>query len=491
MKKLLPILLMFCFSLAGFSQNKGYKIKMEIKGMHDSTCYLINYFGSQRYYKDTAQFNKEGVVIFSGKEQHMGGIYGVYTGGKLLFEIVINDEPVIELATDTTDYIKDMVVKKSEENKIFFEHLKFLSEKQASSEPLREQINKEGISEKEKEKITEKLAEIGKEVNNYRLNIVEKYPNLFVSVIFKTMKEPEAPEFKEIKNDSLQRLMKYEYIKNHFFDDVDFSDARINYTPLYHNKLDKYFNSVLYPVPDTIIKEADKIIEKSKADPDIFKYTVHYLLSHYERSKIMGMDAVFAHIGLNYYTHELAIWADSATIEKVQERAKKLSPLLIGKPAINLSLLDTTDSNWVSLYSLHTEYTVLVFWDPECGHCKKEIPKLSHFNDSIKNILDISVYAVSSDHNDKWKKFIRDNKMDFINVAVPAEVYKDQQKATEYILKGYTDLKSLNYNTTYDVFTTPQIYLLDKDKKIIGKKLDTDLLKEVLEKEEARKKDKK
>ena len=85
------------------------------------------------------------------------------------------------------------------------------------------------------------------------------------------------------------------------------------------------------------------------------------------------------------------------------------------------------------------------------------------------------------------KKFIRDNNLDFINVAVPREVYKDQQKATELIMKGLTDLKSLNYSTTYDIFSTPQVYLLDKSKKIIGKKLDTDLLKLVITKEEARK----
>jgi hypothetical protein len=62
-------------------------------------------------------------------------------------------------------------------------------------------------------------------------------------------------------------------------------------------------------------------------------------------------------------------------------------------------------------------------------------------------------------------------------------VYEDKQVATEYIRKGYTDLKSLNYSTTYDVFTTPQIYLLDKDKTIIAKKLDSELLKQVLNKE--------
>ncbi|PCJ25260.1 MAG: hypothetical protein COA97_08020 [Flavobacteriales bacterium] len=487
MKKLLSILLILCFSSAGFSQNKGYKIKIKVDGMKDSSCFLINYFGQQRYYKDTAQFNSEGVVVFSGEEQHPGGIYGVYTGGKLLFEIVINNEPIIDLETDTFDYIKNMKVKKSKENEVFFGHIKFITKKHKSSQPYRKELKSEGITDKKKKEINEKLAKIGKEINKYRLDIIDNYPNLFVSVIFKTMKEPEAPKFEEIKNDSLRRLLRYEYVKTRFFDDVDFSDARINYTPLYHNKLDKYFKSIVYPMPDSIIKEVDVIVAKSKANKEIFKYTVHHLLSHYDRSKIMGMDAVFAHIGLNYYTHELAYWADSAQIVKVQDRARKLTPLLLGKTAINLSLMDTSGNKWESLHKVSADYTVLIFWEPSCGHCKKEMPKLVHYIDSMKSIIDIKVYSVSPHHNEEWKKFIRDNNLDFINVSVPEEVYKDQKIATEYIIKGYTNLKSMNYTTTYDIFSTPQLYLLDKSKKIIAKKLDTELLKTVIQREEARK----
>lgn len=489
MKKFISlIIVLFFIASSAFSQKDVFKVKMKINGMKDSTCFLINYFGNQRYFKDTAKFNSDGVVIFSGSSHYPGGIYGVYTQGKLLFEIVMNSESVVELETDTADYIKNMVVKKSEENKIFFEHLKLITTKQKETEPLRKKLSNVETSEKEKEKITEELNAIGKDINNYRLKVIDKHPELFVSVIFKTMKEPEAPKFEEEKNDSIRRYKQYVYIKKHYFDEVDFTDERINYTPLYHNKIEKYFKSIVFPVPDSIIKEADVLIAKSKSNDELFKYTVHYLLSHYERSKIMGMDAVFSHIGLNYYTHELAFWADSAQIEKVQKRASKISPLLLGKQAINLSLLDTTGQKWQSLYKVESEYTILVFWDPDCGHCKKELPKLAQYCDSIKDVYDVKVFAVSSNHNEEWKKFIRKHNLDFINVAVPTEVYKDQQKATEYIIKGYTDLRSLNYHTTYDVYSTPQVYLLDKGKKILGKKLDTDLINEVLEKEQLKKK---
>jgi peroxiredoxin len=487
MKKILSIVILSVICSTAFAQKDVFKVKMKIKGLQDSACYLINYFGNQRYYKDTANFDSEGVVVFSGKKHHPGGIYGVFTGGKLLFELVLNGESLIDLETDTLDYINNMTVKKSEENKVFFDHLKLITKEQKNSQAIRNKLNQENTSEEEKKEIRTKLTEVGERINNYRLGIIEKHPELFVSVIFKTMKEPKVPDFKEIKSDSIKQYKRYYYVKDHYFDDVDFSDARINYTPLYHNKIEAYFKNIVLKSPDSIIKEADILINKAKSNDELFKYTVHYLLSHYERSKIMGMDAVFAHIGLNYYNHELAFWADSAQIEKIQERSRKISPLLLGKQAINLSLLDTAGSKWISMNKVDCEYMVLVFWDPDCGHCKKELPKLRNFTDSIKSHLDLKVFAVSSSHDEEWKKFIRDHKLDFINVAVPQAVYKDQKLATEYIIKGYTDLRSLNYHTTYDIYSTPQIYLLDKSKKILAKKLDAALLKEVLEKEEARK----
>jgi peroxiredoxin len=488
MKKILSTLLILSVCLTLSAQKEAYKIKMKIDGMKEAPCYLINYFGQQRYYKDTAQFNNDGVVVFEGEEAHQGGIYGVYTGNKLLFEIVLNKEPMVHLETDTLDFIGNMNVLKSEENKLFFDHLKLINEKQKIAQPLRDKLTLETTSEKDKEKINKKLSEIGDEINVFRNDVITNNSDLFIAVIFKTMKETESPKFEEIENDSLKKLMQYEYLKTHYFDNVDFSDARINYTPLYHNKLERYFKNIVYPMPDSIMRDVDMVIAKAKANDEIYKYTVHFLLSYYEKSKIMGMDGVFSHIGLNYYTHEGAFWADSTQIEKVQERARKIVPLMVGKQAINLTLLDTSSTKWIDLTrDVKADYTVLVFWDPDCGHCKKELPKLAKYIDSVKTIVDVKVYSVSSDHSDEWRKFINENKLDFINVGVPKDVYKDQNKATQLILAKKTDLKSLNFSSTYDIYTTPQIYLLDKTKKIIAKKLDTDLLEKVINKEESRK----
>ncbi len=481
MKKLFPILLLLSLSTTLFAQNNTYSIKLKIDGLKNTDLFLINYYGNQRYYKDTAKVNENSIAHFKGTKTIESGIYGIFYNGRILFEILI-DEPVIEIETDTLNPVKNMVVKKSEENKLFLEHLLHVGKIQENAATLREKHKLETTSATEKKEIEEQLANIEKEVQDYRLSIIEKHPNTFVAALFKAMKEPETTKFDTIQNDSILQYTRYQYYKNHFFDDTDFSDERLLRSPLYHNKIEKYFTKLAYPNPDSINADIDWVVEKAKANKEIFKYTIHYLINHYEKSKIMGMDAVFAHIALNYYTKEQAFWADEKLIEKVQDKAKKLVPVLIGKTAINLMLIDTAKQNWVNLHKIDKDYTILIFWDPECGHCKKELPKIAEYYQTIKD-KSVAVYAVSSDHNEAWKKFIRENNMNFFNVAVPKEVYEDKQKATEYIAKGYTDLKSLNYTTTYDVFTTPQIYLLDKNKTIIAKKLDSDLLKQVLNKE--------
>lgn len=73
MKKLVFLSFAVLMTLTGFSQKNAYKLKMKVKGMKDTPCYLINWFGNQRYYRDTANFNSEGVVVFEGKNIILAG----------------------------------------------------------------------------------------------------------------------------------------------------------------------------------------------------------------------------------------------------------------------------------------------------------------------------------------------------------------------------------------------------------------------------------
>ena len=122
---------------------------------------------------------------------------------------------------------------------------------------------------------------------------------------------------------------------------------------------------------------------------DMFKYTVHYMTYNYETSKIMGMDAVFVHMVENYYMTNQCHWVDSTELVKIADRAQKIAPNLIGRPAppfldqIGRPFMKDTNGVIRKLYDVNAEYTLLIFFGPDCGHCKKELPKVKKVVDSL------------------------------------------------------------------------------------------------------------
>ena len=89
----------------------------------------------------------------------------------------------------------------------------------------------------------------------------------------------------------------------------------------------QYLEKLTVKNPDSIIESADLFISKIKNN-DIFKYVVSHITSTYERSKIMGMDAVFVHMVENYYMQDKCDWVDEKQLKKIVERAEKIAPNL-------------------------------------------------------------------------------------------------------------------------------------------------------------------
>ena len=174
--------------------------------------------------------------------------------------------------------------------------------------------------------------------------------------------------------------------------------------------------------PDTICKYAHKLIDQMDPESDLFKYTVHYVTYNYETSNIMGMDAVFVCMAQKYYCpadESGAFWLDSTKLVDLCEKANKLEPLLMGKKAPRIILADTSEQNWVDFYQLPQKYNLLIFWDPDCGHCKKQIPKLQKlYNELKEKNVDVEFIGYGTNlENEDWKKFIKNKKLNWINLS--------------------------------------------------------------------------
>lgn len=492
MKNILTFIFIACASMT-YAQ----KIRLKVEGQKDTTVFLIKFFGSRLNYADTAQM-KNGVVFFDGKKQKPG-IVGLLLPGQKYFEFVYNNEDV-QLETEGPDFIANMNIIKSEENKIFIPYVKYISGKKGEANKLAEQRAKLKDSDPEYTRLSKEIDVLNKEVDDYQKALIAKNPNMLVGKIVKMSLDVEVPEAPKNENGAIiDSNFRYKYYFEHYWDNVDFTaDALVN-NPIFHNKLEFYFGkNMMIQHWDTIIKYAFKFCDGLDKKSKMFEYSVGWIATNFGKSQIMGMDKVYLYMLNRYFCttdpetgKSPATWVAEDKFEELCKDLKWKLNLVVGVKPYNLILRDTSDTKWLDFYSLKSEYTVLYFWDPECGHCKKVTPKLvTLYNEKFKE-RNIEVFAVGKGIGkdfEAWKKYIRENNLNFINVAVTNSIYEIAKATPEKLVPVFvgekgkpTTLESLNFQTTYDLYSTPRIFVLDKDKKIIAKNLSISQLEDLMD----------
>ncbi len=436
----------------------GYDIQITFSNYKNAECYLGHHFGDKQFVIDTAKIDEMGKAHFQSDDNTIGGLFLVILPSKKYFEFILNERK-FTVEGDTTDFLNTLSFVGSVENDVFYDDLRFLDVKKKEAADLTDKINKAGKDSEAAKPIKDQLKNLDSEVKAYRAGIKSKHPDLFYTKLLKATPEPDVPDPPKNADGSIDSLFQFNYYKAHFLDEVDFSDARMLNTPVLHSKLTKYLDQLTVQRPDSIANAAFYIIdEKVQNDQDVFKYVVNYVTSHYEKSKVMGMDEIFVRMVNKYYNTGKAYWIDDTQLYKIKDRAYKLAPLLLGKKAPALFLKDR-NGEFVNMYDIDKEVTILYFWDPDCGHCKKMTPKLKAFWEKYKN-ESMTIYAACTEvEQDKWEKYIDDNQLTFINV-------------------GDFELRN-PFREQYDIYSTPVVYLLDKNKIIKAKKIGVEQLEQV------------
>ena len=189
--------------------------------------------------------------------------------------------------------------------------------------------------------------------------------------------------------------------------------------------------------------------------------------------------------------NSLAYWMSEEKLKTLCEKVETQKNLVMGAVPPNIILRDSTDVEWKDFYSLDSEYKILYFWDPICGHCKKITPKLQVLYERKFRDRNIEIFAVgkaTGEEFDKWKAFIKKHHLEFTNVAVTDNLYReakdkaDNQAKLMELLATKTTMESLNYQQAYDIYTTPRVFVLDKENKIIAKSLSVSQLEDLMDK---------
>jgi peroxiredoxin len=474
MNKLI-VFVLFILSTSTLAQ----QIKFKITNAPTDTVFLVRHFGNKKFYADTAVFKKD-VVIFNGSK-HKEGLMTLYFAGSKALDFLNVREEIEILADFNTMSAETAIVKKSQENKLFFSYMVELMK--ATKE--RQKILDSGKDEKQLKDLNDRMKE-------YLNNFVKAHPNTLVGKFVKMGIEIDIPEPPRNPDGSLvDSNFAFNYYRDHFFDNVDFKDDRLVNFGVLELRYDLYFGQqMMIQLPDTILFYAYKLLDSFDKKSDMFRFTLEYLIQKYEKSKIMGHDKVYVMLGVKYYCDSKGnpnpeiTWLSPDKMKPFCERVWKLKHLVVGVVPHNLTLIDSTNTKWYSLYDVKADYTILYFWDPDCGHCKKETPKMAQlYNEKLKN-RNVEVFAVgkaTGDDFEKWKKFIQKHNMNFINVAITHWLWEEANKDAWKFIGKYTNVQSLQYQDYFDVYANPKVFILDKDKKIIAKNLSISQIEDILD----------
>lgn len=467
----------------------GQKIKFKINSHKDTTVFLVKYYGKGTYYADTAEL-KNGIVEFDGSLQKPGMLVLLLPQQKY-FEFLYNNEE-INIETSAPDFIKSMVVKKSEENKAFVSYMQFLALKREKANTIIEKRSSYKETDEAYKEFSKQIDLIGKEVKEYQQKLIDSNKERLVANVVRMGMDiiiPDAPV--DVNGKQIDSEFSYHYYRDHFFDNIDLKDDRLLGTPVFHQKLEKYFgNTMMYQHWDSILKYAFKFCDQLDPKSKMFEYCVSWITSSYEKSNVMGMDKVFVKMAQRYYCStnvegkSPAFWMDEEKLKGLIDRVEEMKHTLIGDAPPNICLRDTSDTRWLDFYNLKSEYTILYFWDPQCGHCKQITPKIQELYAKKMKARNVEVFAVGKaigEDFEKWKKFIRDNNLTFINVALTEKLYMAALENAGIFVPKYTNIESLNYQKYYDIHSYPKIFVVDKNKVLVAKHLSVSQLEDFLD----------
>ncbi|MEJ0057986.1 MAG: thioredoxin-like domain-containing protein [Bacteroidota bacterium] len=280
----------------------------------------------------------------------------------------------------------------------------------------------------------------------------------------KSTKPIDIPEAPKKANGTIDSTFQLRYYRQHFFDNFDLADDALIRLPkpVYSEKLNEYLDKLFFQQPDSLMNAINGLAAKAQKNQEAYKYLIWNCLTKYQKPTIMGLDEVYVRLVDKYFlTGAMDYWINDQMKKSVKEYADKLRVSLVGKKGADLIMQDENFQKR-SLYEINKKYTVLFIFDPDCGHCRTESPKLLDFYIKDKARFNVEVFAVSLDTSmQKMRNYIKEMKWTWTTVNGP---------------RSYVGL----INMLYYAETTPSIYILDDKKKIIAKGLPVDKLEDFL-----------
>lgn len=440
-------------------EKAGHKITVEAPNLPD-TVYLAFHMGNKQFYSDTVVTKNNKKAVFEGKETLPGGIYLiVFPPDNRYIEVLVTNDQFFDVKLDMNDLVGKLEIDGSRDNDLFYESQRYIAKVGEQITAKNQALTALPEDDPSRSDVEAEIKELNDQLIDHRLEFMEKYPDGFYTKVLYTMRDPVPPA----NPDTSDRFFNYRYTRAHFWDDVDWRDSQLLRTPVLENKVLTYMDRLTVQHPDTLVEASKDLLAMSRANREVFRFAAITLLNKYGKSKIMGQDAVFAAIVEDAYASGEAYWVEDTALQKLIDRAEAISPTLLGRRAPGFTMPDTKGVP-TNLYNVKGEYTILFFWDYDCGHCRKVTPEVSRIYNSKYFNKDVALVTISINGDiEVWKEKLKEYELDKYGIN----------------LQDHT--RSTGFDDDYDLSSTPRLFVLDKDKKILAKQIAVEQLEEILD----------
>lgn len=285
MKKLLAALLLFA---GAASAQTGYNIKVTLKPYKNAWVYLGHYSGKNLPIIDSARLNERSEALLKGTKKLPAGVYLIgFPDRSRNFELLIDKTQNFSVATDSS--LQKIVFTASKENTDFQAYQQTMTGYGKKLEAL--QARK--ASGKDTGGVAAQMTVLNGAAKTYQSTIIKNGGTALLPTLLKAAQDPEVPKAVQQSKDSNAG---YRWYKQHYWDGVAFYDDRLVRTPFFEARLDKYFEQLVYPAADSVIKEIDWMLGYSGAAPEMKKFLLIKFVNRYLNQKYMWEDKVFVHL---------------------------------------------------------------------------------------------------------------------------------------------------------------------------------------------------
>ena len=424
-----------------------YQIKIKATNTADSIAYFRGTVFDDKNYipKDTIKLYKGNYTV-AAKKPIIGGIYFLYfpkSKQKVFFALENMDSIKIEIRG--TNYL-DSTKFSNKANQQFIEYQ--LLEKKLSNYDT---MYAAELAKGKKFNLAQKAAFFQPKTSqliSYRTTLLKNLKQvnaLFLHLNTLNILDSSVPSRKN-------------YIgRNELIKRIDFKNPKLLFTPNIKNVLNEYYS--YYPLQaDSLNKGLDTVMNKVDGKSNMSMYITDYFIKLLHNREIVNNTEAYAYYLEKYILNQKYKISDIKQLGQLKSELANLKSLQLQDTCVNMILKDTAGQlQNLQEFASQNKFTLIIFYDPTCEHCKVELPKMDSTINLLENTYNIKVgrYAVCNEPN------------------LPVSVWKD------FIIKYNLSKNYINVNLgnnmdlrkSYDAFTNPIFYLVNNKGILLGKKL--------------------